>query len=121
MNIKYLNLLGLISFLLFVGIFVGIGIGIWEGKNIYKENYWDQLTLTNYIIKNHKIIDFQNIEGNGMVGYTINDIDYIIQCHNVIKGSHYKNCCKEGSVTWNIRYASNGYTWNNISYNNCIE
>ena len=108
-----------------IAITFGFALGMFltnsSNSDTYRTEYWNQQTLTSYILRNHIVIDGMGGGGTGRVFYTMNDTDFMIKCHQSILGQSLKECCKQGSVIWTVKYATDGFTWNNVTYNNCNE
>lgn len=78
------------------------------------DEYWSEVKLSSYLADTYTDLEY-NGGGNGNLHYTKDGKDYLIQCSMKSIGSDmFSSCCKEGEVSWEVKYDDETFTWINI-------
>lgn len=84
------------------------------------EAYWDEMALVNYLVSTYLPNIHQSGGGNGEVHWSEGEKDFLIKCETNYPYEHtFKECCKEGEVSWEQKYDSDTITWINITRDTC--
>lgn len=83
-------------------------------KDTYYQGYWDSQKLIQYITQTYTDLHVTGF-GNGKLEYTKDGKDFLIHCSQIFIDNRVIDCCREGEVSWVVKYDPDTITWINIT------